>query len=122
VFNGSVGPDHPEPGCVVFKLELEVLAGFLGRCDKFVAKLLEASIPLVEVYECPLELASSFFIGFLENVDVVDNAKGSSLDGIKHVANSLFVDVEEHPRDAKAGLVGCTVEGLVGSGRHGRLK
>lgn len=122
MFNGSVGSDHPEPGCVVFKLELEVFARFIRRCDEFVAKLFEAGVPLVEVYECPLELASSFFIGFLENVDVVDNAKGSSLDGIKHVANPLFVDVVEHPRDAKAGLVGCAVEGLVGSGRHGRLK
>jgi hypothetical protein len=116
VFDSSVGADHPEPRSVVFEFELEVLAWFLRSSDEFVAKFVEAWVPLVKVNESALELASSLFIGLLENVDVIDNPKWSAIDSVKDIANALLIDVVEHPGNAKAGLVGCASESVGSAG------
>ena len=119
-FFSSVGSDHPEPRCVVLKFELEVFSVLVGRCDKFVAKFIETWIPLVKVYECPLELASRLFISFLDDVDVIDNAEWSALNRVEYIANPLFIDVVKHPGNAKAGLVGCASKSVGSEGTKDR--
>ena len=123
VFDSPVGSDHPEPRCVVLKFELEVFSVLVWRCDKFVAKFIEPRIPLVKVNECSLELASSLFVSFFDDVDVIDNAKWSALNRVEYISNPLFIDVVKHPGNAKAGLVGFASERVVGRavevvGRH----
>ena len=114
-FFSSVGSDHPEPRCVVLKFELEVFSVLVRRCDEFVAKFVEARIPLVKVNEGSLELASSVIVSFLDDVDVIDNAEWSALNRVEYIANPLFIDVVKHPGNAKAGLVFGPSESVVGS-------
>ena len=119
VFDSPVGSDHPEPRCVVLKFELEVFSVLVWRCDKFVAKLIEPRIPLVKVNECSLELASSLFVSFFDDVDVIDNAEWSALNRVEYISNPLFIDVVKHPGNAKAGLVGFASESVGRVGRAG---